>query len=237
MSKLFILLILISQICQAQIDDNLRTKLSILNQCNQTEFKLDSSGFNMLPTFGFECNSSEDELSWHVVDLNNDGLKDLIYSGLCKGYYSSAIFLNDGFNLNKINESAGKLIEVKLTDQESKIYFLRSSCCCDYYSEFIEVTIGNNDSIYTESIQYHFNTIISLKSNFKEGTISGILRSEPIENDSLRSDPCTDEKLLGNQILKIERKKVIIIDSKDGWNLVYYQNENSSSIIAWIRKE
>ncbi|PKV50954.1 hypothetical protein ATE84_3023 [Aquimarina sp. MAR_2010_214] len=237
MRVILIIALLISYISYSQTQTDLRDQLMVLVNADSVNFKLDSTGFEKLPKIDYDCYDGESGIFWHVQDLNNDGLKDLIYSGPCKPYYQCIIFLNDGTKLNNVYDSPGKLLKVQTDHLASKISILKSNCCCDYYSEFTEISIGFDNRMVKAIVEYHFDTKVSLASELKEKLISGVLRSKPIVYDNIHQDPCLPQKNIGNQILKINNEKVVVLDFKEGWYLILHKKDNEHSIIGWVKKE
>lgn len=237
MRLILIITSLISQISYGQTEIDLRGALMVLVNSDSISFELDSTGFGKLTKINDDCYDGEPGVFWHVQDLNHDGLKDLIYSGPCKPYYQCAIFLNDGIKLNKVYDAPGKLLNITNNHLASKISILKSSCCCDNYSEFTEIRIGFDNRILKTSLEYHFDTKLSLASELKEKLISGILRSKPIVSDSIYQDPCLQQENIGNQILKINNEKVTVLDFKKGWYLILHKKDDERAIIGWIKKE
>src|SRR5687768_4413133 len=72
----------------------------------------DTTGFNKLPTNAEVCdqNDEKDWSQYHVADLNNDGLNDLIFSGPCMPYHRTIIYLNSGDSTLLSYDFAGKVV-------------------------------------------------------------------------------------------------------------------------------
>ena len=51
-------------------------------------------------------------------------------------------------------------------------------------------------------------------------TMSRILRSTPQVDDSIKKDPCTDEKITGNQITIVKNKSAVVLNQEKNWFLV-----------------
>lgn len=237
MKNLLFLLFITVHTAFSQVDDGLYKCMDLILSADKSNFNLDSAGLSQLPDVNYECEKGGDGTNWHVVDLNKDGLNDLIYSGPCQGAFQSAVFLNSGENFNKIHEYPGKLQAIDFSDNETNIYFLKTSCCCDYYSDLITVNLRFDKTVKTKHISYHFNTKLSASKKFKEMEISGVLRYEPMLNDSMSKDPCTDRPRIGNRIRSLTNKKVILLDTKRGWNLVLYREDEGQAFIGWIRMD
>lgn len=229
--------LLISHFSYGQTESDLRDELELLTNPDSIYLKLDSTGFENLPRINYNCFDQEAPSSWHVQDLNNDRLKDLIYSGPCKPYNQCAIFLNDGTKLIKVFDSPGKILKIELNNFASKVSVLKTSCCCDNYSEFKEIRIDFNNSIEKKVMQLHFETKISFSPGLGTKKISGVLRSKPILNDSIYQDPCSEHAIIGNQILKINNEKVVVLDSKEVWYLVLFKKDMANSLIGWIKED
>lgn len=200
-------------------------------------FKLDSTGLSKLPLPIYNCAINNSENNWHIQDLNNGGLKDLIYSGTCQPYHQTAIFLNSKRGFKLVHDFPGKLISITDSPSIVKINILKSSCCCDYYSNLIEVSINNKSEIQKNTISFHFETKIETSNKLISKTLSGILRSSPKIEDSIKKDPCTDEKIIGNQFETIEKKSVIVLNEEKDWLLVLIKQSDTYSILGWVKKK
>ncbi len=204
-------------------------------------FKLDSSEFSKLPKiqYNYECVKNDHEFSWHVMDLNNDGLKDVISLAPCDPYYQTVVFINNGSNLRKVYEYPGRLLAVKENGSGSIIHILKSSCCCDYYSELVEVKIDSNNKLSHCTFSYHEDTEVELNQNLEltKINVSGILRTKPIVNNNSFNDPCSSQIIHGNRILELDNDEVTIIATKNDWHLVVHIQNDNHHIIGWINKE
>ena len=237
MRVVLIVLILLSGISFAQVEGEVRNRLMMLANADSVRFQLDSTGISNLPKVDYHCcEEGESSVFWHVQDLNNDNLEDLIYSGSCQPYDQSAVFLNTGATLEKVIDCPGKLLSADVTDTEMRLYVFRPGCCCENYNHFMEVTIGADNTIEQKIIEYHVETEINV-SKFSEKWSSGILRTTPAVNDSLYQDPCFSVEKVGNQILTISKEKVTVFDSKQGWDLVLFEKDENYSVIGWIKSD
>ncbi len=221
---------------------SIKSRLSLLEF--ETYFKLDSTGISELTVPDFFCisnKSDESEIiklenSWHVQDLNNDGLKDLIYSGSCLPYSQTAIFLNNKKGFKLVYNYPGDLISIEKKSSEIKINVLKSSCGCDYYSDLIEVSINHKSEIQVNTISFHFETKIMTSEKLDSKIVSGILRRTSILNDKIKKDACTDDTMIGNQIEIIENQPVIILSEEKNWFLVLIKKSDTYSVVGWINK-
>lgn len=213
----------------------------LLESTSIIEFKLDSTGFSKLPRIDYFCETEKYETryynNWHLVDLNNDKLNDLIYSGPCLPYSQTAVFINNGKTLEEIHDYPGQLISIDKNEKYTTVNVIKKSVGCDDYTEFIEIKIGQNNQIDKHTIQYYLDTKINLIDNqLKKKIISGTIRTTPIIDNFIHKHLCYDDVTIkGNQILHIENKNVIVIYSKDGWSQVLYKKNDENSIIGWIK--
>lgn len=235
MRYLFIIIgLLISTSSLGQELNSIKTRLNLLK--TKIDFKLDSTGISKLTLPSYYCIENKLENSWHVQDLNNDGLNDLIYSGTCQPYSQTAIFLNSQKGYKLVYDYPGKLISIINSSTELKINILKPSCCCDYYSDLIEVLINNKSEIQKNTISFYFETKIKTSNKLYSRTISGVLRGAPTIDDNVKKDVCSDNTIVGNQIEIINNKTAIILNTKKNWSLVLIRKSDSYSILGWINK-
>ena len=146
--------------------DDLSKRLKHLER--QDDFKFDTTGFSSLPKFDYRCDNANRH-RWdyfHVVDLNQDGLNDLIYSGPCSPNNQTAIFLNNGRVFRKIYDYPGKIVSIEKSESATIINILKEAIPCENYSQYTEVTIDlksqgdkKHNSIRTNNKNHHWRTI------------------------------------------------------------------------------
>ena len=210
-------------------------RIDWLTQSEQPYFTLNKADINKLPTIEYPCKDDETNDNWHIQDLNHDGLMDAIYSGPCKPYSQTGVFINQGEAFEKVSDHAGRLVYLKSSGQITKIGIFKESCCCDYYSGFAEITIDSEGTITENYLEFHFLTEISTAENWIVQNHKGIMRYAPIINDTPFNDDCTGETRTGNQILNSKEEiEVVVINSIEGWNLALYEPSQGHFILGWI---
>lgn len=235
-STLFILL-LIPFVSIGQSYEELREELVIIQDVDHVSFPMNTKGYDTLPRVTYECFDEDLGRFWHVQDLNNDGLNDMIYSGPCKPYNQSAIFMNNGDRLEKVFETPGKLLKIESKSEGARVYVFKESCCCDYYSGLTKIVVGLDGGIHKEVISYHVDTQLNLDKKLFKKSISGVLRSQPVVDDEVGIDPCFDQKKVGNHLYKLNAQKVVVLQSKGGWDLVLCSKDEENSIIGWVKQK
>ncbi|GCD76948.1 hypothetical protein JCM31826_04300 [Thermaurantimonas aggregans] len=205
----------------------------------------DTTGFSTLPKVKYLCDEHFDayefpenkktEDYYHVVDLNNDGLKDLIYSGPCLPYDQTGIFLNDGKSLKLIHGYPGEVVSLEKSIDKTTINILKKSCCCDYYSDYIQVTIWNDSRVDKHQITFFGNPEIKI-DKVTELKTKGVLRTSPEVNDIKKKDDCSDQIMEGNHLTRIDKITTVVQLSQSGqWKLVLYSVDKENSYIGWIK--
>jgi len=201
-------------------------------------FKHDTTGFSAMPKFDFFCDNENPNKSdyYHVVDLNNDGIKDLIYSGPCKPYGQTRIFFNTGKTFKKAHSYPGEIVSIEKKSSLTVINILKNACCCDYYSEFIQITIDSVSNIRKNIIAFGADTKIKLNARPKIVKVVGVLRTTPELNDVTKKDSCRNQTLKGNHVTRIQKFTDIVQLNEDGsWWLVLYQQNQERSWIGWMK--
>ncbi|HTE23947.1 hypothetical protein [Flavitalea sp.] len=233
---LSILTLSLSTVSPAQTTFDIEKRLKLLN--NHAAFAFDTTGFSKIPPLkDYFCDDQSFRKwdSYHVVDLNNDGIDDLIYSGPCRPYPQTGIFLNDGQKLKQIHDSPGQIIALEQTTKGTIINILKEACCCDYFSEYTAITIYNDSGVDKNVITFDGNTKITL-DKLHETEIKGTLRSSPKINDIVKKDDCSEETIKGNHVRYISKlTKVVELTSSGKWRLVFYPENKKQSWIGWIR--
>ena len=153
----------------------------------QSAFKHDTVGFLSLPKFDYRCDN-ENEHPWdyyHVIDVNRDGLKDLIYSGPCASQKQTAIFLNIGRVFRRIYDFPGMIVSID-TGTTTTINILREACCCEDYSQYIQLTVDTDARVTKNTILFGPKTKITLANKLSRVKVVGTIRTTPQINDVKR---------------------------------------------------
>ena len=235
MKHLIAIVFFLSSISLFSQDFNaLKIRIGLLK--TTSNFKVDSTGISKIQVPTYYCDTKEPANNWHVQDLNNDGLKDLIYSGPCQPYHQTAIFLNSKKGFQLVSDLPGKIIAITNNTNGTEIHSYNPSCCCDYYSSLIKVTINNTSAVEESTISFHDKTIITASDKLYSKTISGILRSTPELDDVITKDPCTGEKVNGNVIGTVENEYVTVLNQEKNWLLVLIKQNDTYSNLGWVQK-
>jgi hypothetical protein len=227
----------------AQTLGDIQKRLRFLN--NPSPLSYDTTGLSTLPKAMYSCDDHFEAYEYpenkrakdyyHVVDLNNDDLKDLIYSGPCLPYDQTGIFLNEGKTLKIIHDYPGKVVSLEKFANKTEVNILKKSCCCDYNSDYIKVTICNDSRVDKNHITFDGNTKVKLEK-VKKIKIQGTLRTSPELDDTKKKDDCSDQIFEGNHLLKIDKLTTVIQLSQSGrWKLILYQIDKDNSYIGWIK--
>jgi hypothetical protein len=236
MRSILVISFLLSAIsCFSQRILSLDKRVSLAHQ--QPKLAFDTTGFHLLPKVEYFCDSGNRN-AWdyyHVVDLNGDGLKDLIYSGPCKPYDQAGIFLNDGNALKQVHNYPGSVISIDRNSSATTIQIFKKACCCDPFSSLIEVTIDDQSNVTKDLITFSRDTEIPGNLQLKEISVKGILRSKPEVDDKMKKDDCTDRLLKGNHLVTITTpQEVTQVYQSGNWKLVVYQENIHNTWIGWI---
>jgi hypothetical protein len=212
---------------------------------NPSPLTYDTTDFSTLPKVKYLCDdhfkafeypeNKKAKDYYHVIDLNNDGLKDLIYSGPCLPYDQTGIFLNDGQNLKLIHDYPGEVVSLEKLIDKTEVNILKKACCCDYNSDYIKVTVWNNSRVDKNHITFEGDTEVKL-GKVKELKINGILRTSPEIDDDKKQDVCSDQIIEGNHLAKIDKLTTVVQLGQFGqWKLVLYRADKDNSYIGWIQ--
>lgn len=223
--------------------DDIRQKIQLI--ITPDRVKSDTTGYSQLPKLTIECDDHfkaydfpEGKKKWdyyHVIDLNLDGLNDFIYSGPCLPYDGTSIFLNDGSRLNRVFEYAGQIVSIKKLSDRTIVTLFKKSCCCDYNSDLVDVTIHRDAPVEERWISFFGSTEVEV-DKMEKVKVNGILRTQPEVIDIEIKDSCTDEMLKGNHLKNIEKKIEVVQLKRDGnWRLVLYPEDKKQSWIGWIK--
>ena len=234
---LAILILGLSTVSSGQTLFDIEKRLKLLN--NPADLVYDTTGFSKLPPFNYFCDG-ENQHKWdnyHIVDLNNDGVDDLIYSGPCMPYSQTGIFLNDGQKLKQIHDSPGQIVALEQSTNGTIVNILKEACCCDYFSDYIEIRIHSDCTVDKNVITFEGNTEITLDS-LQEIKITGTLRKSPEINEIEKKDDCSEQIIRGNHLLAISKLTSVVELTRSGnWRLVLYPEDKMQSWIGWIKDE
>ncbi|HET6541478.1 MAG TPA: hypothetical protein VFG46_13400 [Chryseolinea sp.] len=215
---------------------NLSKRLQHLEK--QGDFKFDTTGFSSLPKFDYRCDDANAH-RWdyfHVVDLNQDGLKDLIYSGPCSPNNQTGIFLNNGRAFKRIYDYPGKIVSIEKSESATVINILKEATPCEDYSQYTEVSVDLNSQVAKHTILFGPTTKITIGGRLKQEKVVGMIRTTPQVNDEVKRNECNTAVRKGNQLTRIEEFKNIVQLNKSGdWWLVLYQENGEKSWIGWMR--
>jgi hypothetical protein len=217
--------------------EGLRARLSLLEK--SADFHFDTAGFSKLPKIDYRCDNKNVNTSdyYHVVDLDNDGRNDLIFSGPCETTLKTGIFLNTGRGFRRVYDNPGKIISIEAFETQTVINIFKEACCCEFFSQYTEVIIGQNSEVTRNTIVFGPNTRISVSSRLKEDKVMGTLRTTPQVNDVIKRDDCNNT-IKGNQLTRIHGFKDVIQLNRDGpWWLVLYPENRERSWIGWMKLE
>lgn len=232
-----ILTTLLATLCFGQSLDGLRSRLKLLEK--PSEFRNDTTGFSSVPKTDYGCDNKNENASdyYHVVDLNGDGRKDLIYSGPCKDLKQSAIFLNTGRVFKKVYDNIGRVVSVEKDGAETRINIFKEASRCDFFSQYTEVVINEKNQIRRNTIVFGAQTKISVASRLREDKVVGTMRTTPHINDVIKRDACNNT-VKGNQLTRIHDFRNIIQINKVGpWWLVLYPETGDRAWIGWMKLE
>ncbi|NOS92106.1 MAG: hypothetical protein HOP30_09305 [Cyclobacteriaceae bacterium] len=238
---------------QCQSIENIKKRLQLLS--DSSKIRSDTTGLSRLPRFTFFCTAeiiiteedrtektipSEIQDPWNyysVIDLNNDGLNDLVYSGPCNPYDQTGILLNDGKSLQLIYDYPGVVISIVKGSTQTTIHSLYRPTGCYSNNELIEITIVKGKPPSINRIGYTVIPKLNLQ-NLKNVKVQGVLRWSPKQDDVERKDECSDQRIKGNHLLNIDKPtEAIQLDQFGQWRLVLYKTSNHESIIGWIKRK
>lgn len=238
---------------QGQSIENIKKRLQLLS--DSSKIRPDTTGLSGLPRFTFFCTAeitiidadgsektipSEIQDPWNyysVIDLNNDGLNDLVFSGPCNPYDQTGILLNDGKSLQLVYDYPGLVISIEKGGTGTTIHSLHQPLGCYSNNELIEITIVKGKSPTINRIGYTFIPKLNLQ-NLKAVKVQGVLRWSPKQDDVERKDQCSDRMLKGNHLLTIDKPaEAIQLDQSGQWRQVLYKTSNYESIIGWIKNK
>jgi hypothetical protein len=148
--------------------------------------------------------------AFHVIDVNNDGLDDFVYTGSTGGEGTEvAIILNTGKNFKLVFKQIQHIVKLELKDNKLyRLYLLDDGCCADYV-DFYQVYQANYktdtpqfDLVYlssaitsTEFPKHYFKAPLHFKvlnDNYK-------MRENPFIDDTLKNG-IPGFEFLGNSV-------------------------------------
>ncbi|HLP14197.1 MAG TPA: hypothetical protein VK177_19860 [Flavobacteriales bacterium] len=220
---------------KTQSFEEIRSRLA--NLYDSSTFVCDSTGFSKLPNVNYFCSKGNEVEGnfYHVTDLNNDGLNDLIYNGPCMPYSQTAIFLNNGKTLNMIYDQAGTLQKITRTKNGTFVDILLESIACLEDNSITRLVIGKKGLVADNTISFHHTTTIST-GQLKQINVGGTLRTTPAIDNADRVSNCIDEIVKGNQVMQLKNNSVVTELARQGaWSLVLYSLNKHSSLIGWIK--
>lgn len=202
-------------------------------------FPMDSTGIAALPPFDYYC---DDETPnpypyYHVLDVNNDGLNDLVYSGPCLPYDQTGIFANTGNSLVCIFSYPGKVIALDHNEIQSEFHILKEPCCCDLFFDYTQVIVRSNSEVVENRITFASGTVVTVDNPVRVN-IKGVLRTTPQILDEEEKDSCSEEVVTGNHLLILRKPtEVIQLHQQKKWRLVLYEESEEQSWIGWIKSK
>lgn len=239
MIRFMFILLAALQLTSAKAQDtdiaNIKRRLERITSIRK--FPMDSTGFSKLPSFDYYC---DDETInpypyYHVMDVNNDGLMDAIYSGPCMPYDQTGVFANTGNSMVCIFSYPGKVIALNHDEIQTTIDVLKEPCCCDPYFDYTEVIVHSNSEVTKNRITFESGTVIRV-DDLKPIKVKGILRTTPKVLDDEIKDSCTEEMVTGNHVLIIrDLTDVLELHREKHWRLILYQESDDQSWIGWIK--
>lgn len=222
----------------SQKPPSLSARLALL--IDLPEFKYDTTGISNLRLPDNHCARKNDNSSdfYHLTDLNNDGKKDVIYSGPCEPFEQTSIYLSISGGWKRVYSYPGKLITIERKSSGSIIHILKDVCCCYPFKEFIQLSIDNDSKIVRDVITLGGETRVRINTRFKDEKVMGTLRTSPIVNDNPKADECKRQVYRGNQLRRIEGFKDVTQLYKSGsWWLVLFRENQERAWIGWMKLE
>jgi hypothetical protein len=234
----FIIIVLLwSTIANGQ-KSSLSARLALLVDSPNPLF--DTTGLSQLPKIDNHCsrNNKNPYDFYHVTDLNNDGEKDLIYSGPCEPSEQTSIYINTGGRLKRVFAFPGKVVAIERKTSGSILHILKDVCCCYPFREFIQVNIDNDSKITKNVITLGADTRVRLNARFKVDKVMGTIRTTPIVNDVPKADACKRQVYRGNQLRRVEGfKDVTQLYRSGAWWLVLFRENEERSWLGWMKLE
>lgn len=212
---------------------SIQRRVNLIN--HPASIKYDTTGFSKLSVDN-NCDDENEHLwdYYSVVDLNNDGQNDLIYSGPCMPNSGTYIYVTEANRLLLLYHGGGDIISMESVGKQTRINSLNGAIGCLNESYLTEIIIEGTLPPIIHSIEYH----VLPKKNFENLMmikVKGILRKSPRKDDIDHKDGC-EQFYKGNQLLNIEEEtEVIQLDQQGEWKLVLYDQNKFHSVIGWIQ--
>jgi len=197
----------------------------------------------------------------HVIDLNNDGLNDIIFDGYSGGEpFEISFFVNDGNTFRKIFTQYQGITKIEFQNKVlSKVYIQDWGCCSEYL-------VTNSVYAFNKRLE---NQLVSKSKYFLDCELPKDFYESPIkflvknDNYNIRLNPFIDdisnthgydgEPITGNIIGKLKKESigfalgekqdstgrvwwfVAIPDNYEILNTLFYDRENETSYkLGWI---
>ncbi|MCI4668575.1 MAG: VCBS repeat-containing protein [Bacteroidia bacterium] len=160
----------------------------------------------------------------HFIDLDRDGLEDVIYVGSCAPYNSTWIFWGEGsgsFSLKNLNDSLrlyfyDTLNSIEQDSSGTQLVLTHHSCCADYtyvISKFV-VPKGQKQIVKLASLKFsnriysHWEKVgLNKEMKLKSAIISpDSVRSMPSHENYWMEDPASDDMMHYNFEFYIPRR-------------------------------
>ncbi len=220
-------------------NNDLKTQLQLLQTPLGFKFSMDSTGFSKVENAKFYTKNDDTDMfdinstNVHLIDINNDGKKDVIYQDN-RHYLATVLLVKKGNDFIEIWNGSGALVYLKKGEQTTLSVLSNAIGCFD--STMLSEVVINEDNTFTENvITIHSDTKIEkIDKAFEQELISGILRTQPVIDDTKKIDPCTGESKTGNQLRMLQNKKITVIKKQSDWLLVVLK-EKDIRIIGWIK--
>lgn len=248
--KITILLVLIN--CIALISQN--TNLELLKFIENEAINWESKEFETLNSkeqefislsikFGCQIDKNDIRLleNFKKIDLNNDGIMDLVYKESCP-YPEIKFYLQEkSGNFTLINKYPGKIINITETVDSTSIIIKSDACCCIDINSLKRIVIKKENFEITNSSTLYWHSEIELPS-FEKLINKNIeltkypkntrLRTYLVENDSIEKNACVDDQyykgnLIGKLIKQSKLKSIYRQIDLNGeeWELVIVNQE------------
>jgi hypothetical protein len=223
-------------VSNAQTNSEIHDRLSLLMDSQVFDFDTTGvSSFSVIP------NPCDDSINWdyyHVIDLNFDGLKDLVFSGPCNPYIETVVFLNNGNELEKVFQCGGQLITIENMASSSAIYIIKEAVGCDKYLEQLELIIDKDSNLIQNTISFHTETTVTILDNLSTFEFKGFVRTNPKCDNKRRKDECSGIVYKGNRLFSIKKRTEVLQLNKSGdWILILYKENHERYWIGWVESK
>lgn len=147
---------------------------------------------------------------FHWVDLNQDSVNDIIYSGGCMPYAETELFLFKDGGYIRVTNMGGEVINLKKSEHYIKVYTRSEGCCCDFYSGIgIAKILPGSHETEISSLLWHVELEMdSVTYSFEPFETMGriALRTHPRINNKIRLWECNDDfKIFGNRTIQFNQ--------------------------------